>query len=201
MIRTLIAEHVHLLRMGLVSFLANEPDIDVVSEVEEDDQLLATALALAPSVAIVDVDLPSAGGPAVVTSLQVALPGCATVMLVGRSDAGGLSRAMAARPLGLLSREVPAEALRRCLRRVATGRRVVDPQLARAAQDIADNPLTPREQEVLRLAAEGATTAEIADRMSVTTKTVRNHLSHAFVRIGARNRMDAIRIAGEREWL
>lgn len=201
MIRTLVAEHVHLLRIGLVVYLTQEPGIDVVAELEEGDRLVATASEVTPEVAVIDVDLPPVGGSAVATLLQETLPECATIMLVGREDSTGLSRAMAVGPLGLITREAPVELLTWSVRRVAAGRRVVDPDLARTARAITENPLTRREQEILRIAAAGASTAEIADRLSLSSKTVRNHLSRAFVRIGARNRMDAIRIATEHEWL
>ena len=201
MIRTLVAEHVHLLRIGLVVYLTQESGIDVVAELEEGDRLVATASEVKPEVAVIDVDLPPVGGSAVATLLQETLPECATIMLVGRGDSTGLSRAMAVGPLGLITREAPVELLTWSVRRVATGRRVVDPDLARTARAITENPLTRREQEILRIAAAGASTAEIADRLSLSAKTVRNHLSRAFVRIGARNRMDAIRIATEHEWL
>jgi two-component system response regulator DesR len=200
-IRTLVAEHVHLLRIGLVVYLTREPGIHVVAELEEGDRLVSAATATMPKVAVIDVDLPPTGGAAVATLLQQTLPECATVMLVGLGDSGGLSRAMAVEPLGLITREAPVDLLTWCVRRVAAGRRVVDPDLARTARAIIENPLTRREQEILRIAADGATTDEIAAQLSVSAKTVRNHLSRAFVRIGARNRMDAIRIATEHEWL
>lgn len=201
MIRTLVAEHVHLLRIGLVVYLTRESGIDVVAELEKGDRLVSTATETTPKVAVIDVDLPPTGGAAVATVLQRTLPECATVMLVGSGDSGALSRAMAVEPLGLITREAPVDLLTWCVRRVAAGRRVVDPDLARTARAITENPLTRREQEILRIAADGATTEEIAARLSVSSKTVRNHLSRAFVRIGARNRMDAIRIAAEHEWL
>jgi two-component system response regulator DesR len=201
MIRTLVAEHVHLLRMGLVVYLTREPGIDVVAELEEGDRLFPAASEAAPEVAVIDVDLPPAGGASVASELRATLPECAAVMLIGRGDSGGLSRAMAVRPLGLITREAPAERLTWCVRRVATGRSVIDPDLARTARAIDENPLTRREQEILRIAAGGASSAEIAAQLSVSAKTVRNHLSRVFVRIGARNRMDAIRIANEHKWL
>jgi two-component system response regulator DesR len=200
-ISTLVAEHVHLLRMGLVAYLTREPDIDVIAELEKAEQLAAAASGLTPAVAVIDVDLPSTGGATAATELRETHPECATVMLVAHDDAAGLGRAMAVHPLGLLSREAPVELLTWCVRRVAAGRRVVDPNLAGTVRSIAENPLTPREQEILRIAAAGTPTAEIADRLSLSSKTVRNHLSRVFVRIGARNRMDAIRIASERDWL
>ncbi|MGH3381466.1 MAG: response regulator transcription factor [Actinoallomurus sp.] len=201
MIRTLVAEHVHLLRIGLVVYLTRESGIDVVAELEEGDRLVATAASVTPDVAVIDVDLPPEGGSAVATLLREKRPECATVMLVGLGDSTGLSRAMAVRPLGLITREAPVELLTWSVRRVAAGRPAVDPDLARAARAITENPLTSREQEILRIAADGASTAEIAERLSLSAKTVRNHLSRVFVRIGARNRMDAIRIASEHEWL
>jgi two-component system response regulator DesR len=200
-IRTLVAEHVQLLRLGLVSFLTREPDIDVISEMAESAHLLSVASELAPSVAVVDADLPSVGGPEVVTRLQATVPECAAVMLVDQGDTVSLCQAMAVEPLGLLSKETPADLLTRCIRDVVTGRRVVDPDLARTAHSIAENPLTRREREVLRLAAAGASTDEIAEHLSVTAKTVRNHLSRVFLRLGARNRVDAIRIASANKWL
>jgi two-component system response regulator DesR len=200
-IRTLVAEHVHLLRIGLLVYLTREPGIEVVAELEEGGRLVEVASEAKPEVAVIDVDLPPDGGSAAAPLLREALPECAIVMLVGRGDAAGLSRAMAVEPLGIITREAPVELLTWSVRRVAAGRRVVDPDLARTARAINENPLTPREQEILRIAADGASTAEIADRLSVSSKTVRNHLSRAFVRIGARNRMDAIRIASEHEWL
>lgn len=201
MIRTLVAEHVHLLRIGLVVYLSQEPGIDVIAELEEGDRLTDTAARTRPEVAVIDIDLPPDGGSAGAALLQESLPECAIVMLVGRGDAAGLSRAMAVEPLGMITREAPIELLTWSVRRVAAGRSAVDPDLARTARAINENPLTPREQEILRIAADGSSTAEIADRLSVSSKTVRNHLSRVFVRIGARNRMDAIRIASEREWL
>jgi two-component system, NarL family, response regulator DesR len=200
-IRTFVAEHVHLLRMGLVVYLTQEPGIDVVAELEDGERLLPAVADVTPDVAVIDVDLPPEGGSVTAGLLRQTVPACATVMLVGRGDSGGLSRAMAAEPAGLISRETPVELLTWCVRRVAAGHRVVEPDLARTARAINENPLTRREKDVLRIAAGGASTAEIADELSVSAKTVRNHLSRAFVRIGARNRMDAIRIATEHEWL
>lgn len=201
MIRTLVAEHVHLLRIGLVVYLTQEPGIEVVAELGEGGGALDAAIEAAPEVAVIDIHLPPDGGSAVAALLKKNLPECAIVMLVARGDAAGLSRAMAVEPLGVITREAPVELLTWSVRRVAAGRRAVDPDLARTARAINENPLTPREQEILRIAADGASTAEIAEKLSLSSKTVRNHLSRVFVRIGARNRMDAIRIASEHEWL
>ncbi|GAB3990204.1 response regulator transcription factor [Actinoallomurus acanthiterrae] len=197
-IRTLVAEHVHILRLGLSACLDDEPDIQVVADPRDMDALAAAVTELRPTVAVIDVDLP---GTDATTRFHGMASGCAVVMLADQTDPGGVRRALAADPLGLISRRAPAELVTRCVRHVATGRRVIDPELAQTARAVGENPLTPRELEVLRIAANGATTAEIADVLSLSVKTVRNHLSSAISRTAARNRIDAIRIASEHAWL
>lgn len=78
---------------------------------------------------------------------------------------------------------------------------MLDPSLAVTAWDLADNPLTPRETDVLRLAAEGAEAPEIAERLFLSAGTVRNYLTAAVAKLNARNRTDAARIAREAGWL
>ncbi|WP_433179213.1 LuxR C-terminal-related transcriptional regulator [Actinoallomurus sp. CA-150999] len=197
-IQTLVAEHVHILRLGLSACLDDEPDIQVVADAWDADALAAAVAELRPAVAVIDVDLP---GTEAATRFHAVASGCAVVMLADQADPGGVRRALAVDPLGLISRQAPAELVTRCVRHVATGRRVIDPELAQTARVVGENPLTPRELEVLRIAANGATTAEIADVLSLSVKTVRNHLSSAISRTEARNRIDAIRIASEHAWL
>lgn len=201
MIHVLIAERMYLIRMGLVSCLRHEPDIDVVAELEAGDQLVKTAARLRPAVVIMGVDLPPAGGPATAEQVRTELPECAIMLLVDHENRDDLRDALTAQPLGLLLKATTPDTLSQSIRRLVAGKTVMDPRLAPAARSIADNPLTPREREALRMAAEGATTAEIATRLSVSIKTVQNHLSSVMSRLDARNRVDAIRIATERNWL
>jgi two-component system response regulator DesR len=200
-IPTLVAEHVHVLRLGLSACLDREVDIRVVADLCHGDDLAAVVAELRPAVAVIDVDLPAPTGSTGVAFLWELTAECSVVMLADRGDPAGIRRAMAVDPLGLLSRQAPAEVLTRVIRQVAAGRPVIDPELAVTARAVEENPLTPRELEVLRIAAKGATTAEIAARLSLSVKTVRNHLSSAITRTAARNRIDAIRIASERAWL
>jgi two-component system, NarL family, response regulator DesR len=200
-IRTLVAEHVHVLRLGLSACLDRESDIRVVADVSHGDDLAPVVAEVRPAVAVIDVDLPAATGSTGVAYLRELTAECSVVMLADRGDPTGVRRAMTVDPLGLLSRQAPTEVLTRVIRQVAAGQPVIDPDLAGTARAVVENPLTPRELEVLRIAANGATTAEIADRLSLSVKTVRNHLSSAITRTAARNRIDAIRIASERAWL
>ena len=84
---------------------------------------------------------------------------------------------------------------------VAAGQRVIDPRLALDALEIPDSPLSPREAEVLRRFAVGAGPAEIATELFLSYGTVRNYLASAVTKLGARNRVDAVRIAAEAGWL
>jgi two-component system, NarL family, response regulator DesR len=100
-----------------------------------------------------------------------------------------------------LVKDVSSGVLAETVRRVAGGERVIDPQTAVAALMSADCPLTPRELEIAGLAADGASVGEIADKLFLAPGTVRNHLSKIITKMGARNRIDAIRMAHEAGWL
>lgn len=133
--------------------------------------------------------------------LRAELPDCAIVFTAARCRPGDLRRATAMRVAGFLLKDTPAGTLTSAIRRVAGGGRVIDADLAFAALSTSRSPLTPRELDVLRLVAEGASTAQIADTLVVTVGTVRNHLSRINNKIGAHNRVQAIRIAQESRWL
>jgi len=114
---------------------------------------------------------------------------------------GNLRRALAAGVAGFLPKETPAADLADAVRRVAAGGKGIDPQLAVAALEVPGNPMSPREVEVLRRFAAGAGPAEIAAEMFLSYGTVRNYLASAVTKLGARNRVDAVRIAAEAGWL
>ena len=98
-------------------------------------------------------------------------------------------------------KDAPAPELANAIRSVAAGRRVLDPELVAAAVDTGSSPLTDREADVLRAAESGLSTEEIGERLNLSAATVRNYLSNAIGKLGARNRLDAIRIAGDAGWL
>ena len=103
--------------------------------------------------------------------------------------------------VGFLVKDAPAAELASAIRRVAAGERVLDPGLALTALSEGDNPLTPRERDVLTAAVDGATIADIAARLRLSEGTVRNHLSVAIQKVGGRNRVEAARLAEEKGWL
>ncbi|MEV0198042.1 response regulator transcription factor [Nonomuraea sp. NPDC050691] len=201
MIRILVAEHLPLVRRGLVAALGAEPGMRVVAEVCGAEDVVPAALASGADTAVVDLDLPGAGGLPVVAALHDKAPGCRALVLSAQPSPGQVRRAFAAHALGFMSLDVAPERLADGLRQVAAGRRAVDSELAAAALQSAANPLTRRELDVLRAAAGGAPSAEIADQLCLSVGTVRNHLSRVICKTGARNRVDAIRIASDSGWL
>ncbi|WP_424532062.1 response regulator transcription factor [Sphaerisporangium viridialbum] len=199
MIRVLLAEDQHVIRGALVALLGLEPDLRIVAA---GDAVVPAALTERPDVAVLDIDMPGTlDGLAAAAELRSALPACRTLMLTGYGKPGHLRRALAAQVDGFLLKTAPPEDLVAAIRKVTRGERVLDPSLAVTAWDLADNPLTAREAEVLRLAAEGADATEIAARMYVTAGTARNYLTAVVAKLNARNRTDAVRIAGEAGWI
>jgi two-component system response regulator DesR len=201
MIRILIAEDMHMIRGALVALLRLETDIEVVAELERGDAILEAALRTRPDVAVVDIDLPGLDGLSAAAALHEQLPSCKTLVLTGLSQPGNLLRALKIHVRGFLLKDAPAPQLASAIRAVAAGRRVLDPDLVAAAVETGATPLTERETDVLRAAQLGGSTVDIAERLHLSPTTVRNYLSNAIGKLGARNRLDAIRIAEDAGWL
>ncbi|MGK5638268.1 response regulator transcription factor [Streptomyces sp. URMC 126] len=200
-VRILLAEDVHMIRGALVALLELEPDLEVVASLDRGDTIVETALRTRPDVAVIDIDLPGTDGITAAAELHRRLPGCRVLILTGLGRPGTVRRALTAHVAGFLLKDAPPGDLARSVRSVAAGERVVDPQLALSAWEADDSPLSPRETEVLRLAARGADTADIARSLYLTRGTVRNYLTAIVNKLNARNRIDAIRAAEEAGWL
>jgi two-component system, NarL family, response regulator DesR len=200
-IKVLIAEDVHMVRGALVALLRLGSDIEVVAEVAGGNDIMPTARSTQPDVAVIDIDLPGKDGLTAAAELHEQLPNCRTLILTSLGRPGTLRRALAAKVGGFLLKDAPPDKLASAIRDVSVGRRVVDSDLALAAWDTADCPLTGREIEVLRMAADGANAVDIASRLYLSAGTVRNYLTTAVTKLNARNRVDAIRIAKESGWL
>ena len=126
---------------------------------------------------------------------------CPILILTNLGRAGTLRRALAAHVSGYMLKDAPPEQLATAIRNVAAGRRVIDPQLALSTWEGSQNPLSPREHEVLRRAAQGAEPGEIASELHLSVGTVRNYLTTIVVKLNARNRVDAIKTAYDLGWL
>ncbi|MEV7006481.1 response regulator transcription factor [Streptosporangium sp. NPDC051022] len=201
MISVLIAEDMHLVRGAMVALLSAEHDIKVIEEVGHGDDVVPCCLRARPDVALIDIGLPGTDGLAAASELKRSLPTCKTVMLTGLATPTALRRALDAGARGFVVKDAPAGELADCVRRVAGGERVIDAELAVAALHARENPLTARELEVLKVAAEGEPVNEIAKRLFLSGGTVRNYLSRILAKMGARTRVEAVAIAQEAGWL
>ncbi|MFF5183979.1 DNA-binding response regulator [Streptomyces sp. NPDC000345] len=201
MIRVLLAEDMVMLRRALASLLELETDIEVVAETGNGDQVLPLALEHRPDVAVLDIDMPGIDGIEAAGLLHEKLPSCRTAILTTLGRPGNLRRALAAHACGFLLKDTEPARLAAAIREVAAGGRVVDPELALSALQAGESPLSARETEVLRLAAQGEEVPAIARALFLSAGTVRNYLTAAVTRLNARNRMDAVRIARDSGWL
>ena len=201
MIRVLIAEDQAMVREALAALLGLEHDIEVVAQVGRGDQVLDAARAATPDVALLDIEMPGANGLDTTERLRAELPAIRVLILTTFGRPGYLRRAFDAGATGFLLKDAPAAQLASAIRRAITGERVVDPELAVAALSSGDNPLTPREREVLGRARDGGTIAQIADDLHLSPGTARNHLSAVMQKLGAATRQDAIRTAEDQGWL
>jgi len=200
-IRVLIADDQALVRGALVALLRLENDIEVVAEVGSGAEAVVAARTHNPDVALLDVQMPGMDGLTAAAELHAVAPTCRVIVCTTFGRPGYLARAMAAGAAGFVVKDAPPEQLVDAVRRVHSGLRVVDPVLAAESLASGRSPLTPREHEVLRAAARGGTVAEVAKQVGLSQGTVRNHLSAAIGKTGARTSADAVRLAEERGWL
>ncbi|MEO0973171.1 MAG: response regulator transcription factor [Pseudomonadota bacterium] len=200
--RLIIAEDHGMVSGALSALLGLEPDMEVVGCAGDGHEALALLEATEVPVDLVltDIEMPGMDGLALTEHLQ-ARPGAPAVVIVTTfARPGYLQRALEAGAVGYLLKDSPAQELVQAIRQVRNGERVVAPSLA--AQALAErNPLTPRERDVLRLALQGLSGAQIARQVSLSPGTVRNYLSEAISKLGASNRVEAARLAAERGWL
>jgi two-component system response regulator DesR len=201
MVRLLLADDQSLIRSALAALLSLEADFEVVAEVGRGDEVVSAARAHHPDIALLDIDMPGIDGLAAAGVLAHEVPECRSLILTTFGRPGYLRRAMESGASGFVVKDAPPERLADAIRRVMAGERVVDPALAAASLATGASPLTARERDVLVAARPGATVADIAQKLFLSEGTVRNYLSSAIAKLGARNRAEAVRAADEHGWL
>ncbi len=201
MIRLLLADDQELIRSAFAALLALHPDFEVVASVGRGDEVVAAAREHRPDVALLDIEMPGIDGLAAAAVLFQEVPECRALILTTFGRPGYLRRAMESGARGFVVKDAPPRQLAAAIRRVAAGELVVDPALAVETLASGESPLTARERDVLVAARPGATVAEIARRLFLSEGTVRNYLSASIAKTGARNRVEAVRIAEEQGWL
>jgi len=201
MIRVLLAEDQVMFRTAVRRLLELEEDIEVVAEVGRGDEVVETALARRPDVAVIDIEMPGQDGLSVASELRQRLPGCRALILTMYGRPGFIQRAMAGGVSGFVLKDAPIEILAGAIRRCAAGESVVDPNLAARALRAGVSPLSNREQEMLAASADGLSTAELATRFWLSEGTIRNRVSEVLRKLGVRTRAEAVQIAKHNGWL
>ena len=200
MIRVLIAEDQAMVAGALAALLGNHSDIDVVGTAHDGHEALRAVRTLRPDVLLTDIEMPGLSGIELAAAVRQEQTAPRVVILTTFARQGYLRRALEAGVLGYVLKDSPSRHLAEAIRRVHAGNRVVDRELAGEAWGEVD-PLSDRERQVLRLAGEGRSGADIAAELHLSEGTVRNYLSEVISKTGGRNRVDAARIAREKGWL
>jgi len=203
MINLLIAEDQAMLLTTLASLLDLEDDINVVHQSKDGQDALDYFLDESnPKVDILltDIEMPQLTGIELVQAIQSQHLAIKSIILTTFSRAGYLRRAMDAGVKGYLLKDSPSEALLAAIRKIANGGKIIAPELMQDAWMELD-PLTEKERKALRLAKDGATTEQIADKLCLSSGTIRNYLSSASSKLNAKNRIEAARIAHQNGWL
>ncbi|MEU1537812.1 response regulator transcription factor [Actinacidiphila glaucinigra] len=207
-IRVFLVDDHEVVRRGLHDLLDAEPDIEVAGEAGTVDQALARAPALRPDVAILDVRLPDGDGIGVCRELRSRMPGLACLMLTSFDDDDALLDAIMAGAAGYVLKQIKGSDLVSAVRTVASGQSMLDPATTARLmnslreqeqppepQDEALAGLTPREREILELIGEGLTNRQIGERLFLSEKTVKNHISRMLGKLGVERRIQAAVLA------
>lgn len=199
-ISVLIAEDQSLILGALAALLDMEQDIKVIGRATNGKDALQLAENLHPNVIVTDIEMPGMTGLEFADAVKQRGHTARVIIVTTFARPGYLRRALDAGVRGYLLKDAPAEQLADAIRTVHRGGKVIAPELATAAWDNED-PLNDRERQVLRLAGEGLSSADISRQLFLSEGTIRNYLSEAIGKLGANNRIEAARIARQKGWL
>lgn len=200
-IRLVIADDQALVRGALAALLELEADLEVCGVAANGVQAVQLVAQLRPDVCLMDIQMPDMDGIEATQRVRTAHPETKVLIVTTFARPGYLRSALDAGASGFIAKDTPAEQLADAVRRVHAGLRVLDPALAEESLFEGSNPLSDRERQVLRLAADGRAATAIASEVFLSAGTVRNLLSAAIGKTDAANRAQAVRIAQDKGWI
>ncbi|MHC0429802.1 response regulator [Streptomyces sp. O3] len=208
--RVFLVDDHEVVRRGIRDLIGDESDMEVVGEASTAEQALARGPALRPDVAVLDVRLPDGDGISVCRELRSRMPALACLMLTSFDDEDALVDAIMAGAAGYVLKQIKGSDLVAAVRTVATGasmldpattarlmRTLRDPQAGKPPEDERLAALTERERAVIDLIGEGLTNQEIAHRLYLSEKTVKNHISRLLGKLGVARRVQAAVIVAQ----
>lgn len=203
MIRVIVVDDQTMVRGALAALLSLEEDIDVVGQAADGRQAVSLLSETHPpvDVCLMDVEMPVMDGITACEAIRTRFPDTRVLMVTTFGRPGYVQRSLDAGATGFLVKDAPSDQLANAIRRVAAGQHVVDPTLAVETLTRGASPLTDREVEVLRCVSDGGTIADVAQLLGLSMGTVRNHVSAAMAKTGAKTRAGAVRMAIDSGWL
>lgn len=198
MIRIVIAEDQRMLLGALGSLLDLEDGMEVVGKAGNGDEALSLVRQHHPDICIMDIEMPVKSGLDAAEELKD--DPCKIIVLTTFARTGYFERARKAGVSGYLLKDSPSEGLANAIRTIIKGNRIYAPELVDMAYDH-NSPLTKREEQVLKLIADGKSTKEIASQLYLTNGTVRNYVSLILNKLEVTNRIEAISKVKEKGWI
>jgi two-component system response regulator DesR len=200
-ISVILADDETMVRDALVTVLGMQDGIDIIGEAARGDEAVDLIARLSPDIAVLDLQMPGLDGIDAAIAAHLRSPATRYVIVTSHARPGYVKKALASGVAAFVPKTTSARQLAEIIRHVAAGGRYVDPELSVQAIAAGDSPLTPRESDVLELAADGAPVEEIAQRAHLSAGTVRNYLSAAVAKLGTTNRHEAAALARARGWI
>jgi DNA-binding NarL/FixJ family response regulator len=203
-IRVMVVDDHPIVRQGLVSVLGDEDDLDVVGAASSAREALGLVPRLAPDVILLDLEMPELDGVEAIPLLMAARPGLGVLVFTAYDTDDRVLGAVRAGARGYLLKGASAEEIARGIRTVHAGGSYLEPRVASKLMAEVISPrhvaggLSNREQQVLRLVADGLPTKQIAHSLSITERTVKFHVNSIFHKLGADNRAQAVALAAQR---
>lgn len=211
-LRVFVADDHAVLRDGLKALVSAQPDMEIVGEADNGKTTYETAKELVPDVVLMDISMPELNGVQATELLKRECPSIKILVLTAYKDKGYLDRLLKLGASGFILKLSAAEELIGAIRLVAGGGIYLDPQMADRITDgyvrsqflkgeVRQRELTPREEEILRLIAQGYSNKEISSELKIAVKTVESHKANLMQKLELRNRTEIVRYAVRQGWL
>lgn len=200
-VRVLIADDHPVVRDGLRGMLAGEPDLEVVADASDGQEAVDRTRLFDPDVVLMDLRMPRVDGVSAIRALAAAGARARVLVLTTYETDRDVLTALEAGATGYLLKDAPRETLFRAVRAAARGERVLAPSVAQRVgrgRGADAGGLSPRELEILRLVADGASNQQAAQRLFISEATVKTHLLHAYAKLGVNHRAAAVAAAYDR---